>query len=110
MKIARATKEDFRLVVDFMNFVEEFMDYGTCSDGDDEDSQEVSDERFVALLREKWGRRFGPALVDAAWRRVILGGQAAIENACDETLDHLDFKPEIKAAVEAFEKAKGGAK
>ena len=101
MKIARATAEDFDRVIEFMSMIEEFMDYGTCAEDDPEDAQDVSDEKFVELLREKWGRRFGPALVDGAWRRVILGGRAAMENACDPSLDYLDFKPEIKAAMEA---------
>ena len=38
--------------------------------------------------------------------RVLMGYQVLIDNACDPSLDYLDFKPEIKDAINAFEKTK----
>lgn len=118
MKMARASKHDFDLVREFFEFVEEFMEHGTeiisstASGDDDEESLtdyvEISDEAFLEKLRDKWGTRFGEAKVDGAWRRVVFGGQVAIDNACDPNLSYLEFKSEIRNAVESYEAAKCG--
>jgi hypothetical protein len=38
--------------------------------------------------------------VDGEWERILFGYETMVENACDPTLSYLDFKPEIKAAMD----------
>jgi hypothetical protein len=49
-----------------------------------------------------WLRQNFPS-VENSWQRVLLAGKTAIDNACDPNLDYLDWKPEIKIALEAFQ-------
>src|SRR3972149_889607 len=38
--------------------------------------------------------------IDSEWERILFGYETLVENACDPTLSHLDFKPEIKMAMD----------
>lgn len=112
MQMARADQDDIDLVIDFFQFVEEFMDHETMTPEDSEDAEplEITDEEFVMKLRDKWGYRFGPALVDAAWRRVVFGYGVLVDNVCDKEKDILDLRPDWKSALESYEAAaKDGA-
>lgn len=104
MRMAKASKRDIDMTIEFFQLIEEFMDNGTVLKGEEE--HDVTDEEFVAIMREMWGRRFGPCKVDAAWTRVVFGCSTLIDNCCDPSLDYLDWKPEYKAAIEAMEAAK----
>lgn len=42
------------------------------------------------------------------WERTVYGYTVMFEHACDPTLSYLEFKPEIKAAMEAYEREKAG--
>lgn len=37
--------------------------------------------------------------VESEWERILLGYEIMVDNACDLTMNYLDFKPEIKAAM-----------
>ncbi len=111
MRMARAEQREVEMLIDFFSFIEEFMEHGTYtppSDDVEEDSIDLSDEQFVAKLREMWGCRFGPALVDASWRRVVFGYQVLHDNLCNKDVDFLDLRSDMKAFLEAngFEEGK----
>jgi hypothetical protein len=41
------------------------------------------------------------------YERILMGYETMIENACDQSLTYLDFKPEIKAAMQNYSKSDG---
>ncbi len=103
MKMARASKDDLDRMIAFMQFIEEFMDYGTYTPENDEveeESIDLTDEAFVERIRELWGRRFGHHGVDGAWARVVFGYGVLIDNVCDPNADTLEWKPELAAKLE----------
>ena len=98
MKMAKASSDDVDKVIAFFHVIEEYMDYGTHTPENpdvEEESIDLDPERFVELLRERWGRRFGPCGVDAAWSRVVHGYQVLVDNCCDPNAETLEWKPEI---------------
>ncbi len=106
MKMAKASKEDFQRVIRFFQLVEEYMDDRTYTPPTEDDSGEtidLDDAGFIELLREMWGGRFKPPGVLGSWSRVVHGGEILIENCCDPNSEVLDWKPEIAAAIKAFE-------
>lgn len=106
MEMARASQEDIERVIEFFQLIEEFMEYGTATpNGSDSEAEprELADEEFVELLRSKWGNRFGPALVDASWMRVVFGYGVLVDNCCDKEKDVLDLRADWKAILEQDE-------
>lgn len=103
MKMAKASKDDIQKTISFFQFVEEYFEYGTHTPENqdfEEDSVDLTEEKFVEMLRELWGGRFKPAGVDCAWRRVVLGCDMLIDNVCDPSLDHLDLRPDWAKAID----------
>ncbi len=94
MKMAKASKADIQRVHDFMQFIDEFMEYGAIT-GDSDEEITLDDDAFVARLRDMWGHRFGPCKVDASWRRVVFGCDILIDNCCDPNSDTLEWRPDI---------------
>lgn len=82
MKMAKADKQEWEAVMRFVNELEQEIKW-----------QEKTDEELGAWVRK------APCLT-----RVVFGYQVLVDNCADPNLDHLDFKPEIKAAMEAYEK------
>ncbi len=106
MKMAKATKDDIHRTVRFMQFIEEYLDYGTHTPENEEieeESIELTEETFVEKLRELWGGRFRPNGVDCAWGRVVWGCDVLIDNVCDPNADTLEWKPEYAAKLAATE-------
>lgn len=68
---------------------------GTCWDG-------KPDNRLVLyeFIKRKWHK----ANFSGSFGRIIMDATVLIQNACDPDLDYLEFKPEIKAAMEEYEK------
>ncbi len=79
MQMAKASKEEWEAVMRFANELEEEIKY-----------PKMTDEELGAWVRE------APCLF-----RVVFGYQVLVDNCADPNLDHLEFKPEIKAALEA---------
>lgn len=103
MKMARATKDDIQRCIKFFHFIEEYLEFGTHTPEnavEEEISLDLTEEDFVAKLREHWGGPFThrPG-VDCCWRRVVHGCDILIDNICDPDADALDWKPELKAAL-----------
>jgi hypothetical protein len=96
MNMARATDYDIENVVAILNLLEEWHDYGTRTP-DDGKAERVDDARLAKLLTDYMGRCPG------ALSRVVWGYQMLRDNCTDPTLTHLDWKPEVKAAIEAYE-------
>jgi len=105
MRMAKASKDDIDRLRKFFQMIEEVMDYGTLThpptgpDGEGAE-EEVDDIRLCELIREHWGHR-GPGVGAGSWFRVVFGVDVLIDNCCDPDLDYLEFKPEIKSALEA---------
>jgi hypothetical protein len=103
MKMAKASKDDLRRVREFMDAVEEYLDYGTYTKPDDEceeESVDLTPSEFAELVRDQFSR----GLVRACWRRVVYGCDILIDEVCDPAADTLEWKPEIAkllAEVEA---------
>ncbi len=79
MKMAKASKEEWEAVLRFVNELEEEIKW----------PQKTNEELG------KWVRN-APCMF-----RVVFGYQVLVDNCTDTNLDHLEFKPEIKAALEA---------
>lgn len=112
MQMAAASREDVERVMDFFRIIEEFMEYGTHtpeSDEVEEDSNDLTDEQFVELLRKKWGGRFQPPGVDGSWRRVVHGFQVVFDNCCDKESDVLALRKDWQEAFSSQSQAASGA-
>lgn len=85
MKQAKPTTDEIDSVTAFLSWVDL-----SCDD--------IANDQSVAAEVKARYRAIAPL-----WRRVIFGGQCAIENACDPDLNYCEFKPEIldgKAAAD----------
>lgn len=106
VKMARADEDDFRRVIDFLNMLDEIMEYGTYTpqnDDQEEISEEIDDaERLRELIEAAWGGP-GRAGVGSSWRRVVFGGQMAIDNCCDPDADVLEWRPDVREWLESQE-------
>ena len=87
IKMARADQEDFDTVLHFLQNLEEKIE-------DLEEPEDIGQwviDQMIAV---------GPR-----WRRVVWGYETLARNAADLSLSYLDWKPEIKAALEMYEQA-----
>ena len=71
-------------------------------DEDGADWDGTPDNRLV--LYEFMKRKWLKANYSGSFGRIIMDAEVLIQNACDPDLDYLEFKPEIKAAMEEYEK------
>lgn len=78
MKMAKASKEECEKVMEFARNLEDEIKYRQMTDGE----------------LGAWVRKAPPLL------RVVFGYQVLVDNCADPNLDYLEFKPEIKAAME----------
>ena len=83
MKMAKASKEEWEACMRFANELEQEIKY-----------PEKTDQELAAWVRQ------APCLF-----RVVFGYQVLVDNCADPALDYLDFKPEIKAALQAADSA-----
>ena len=79
MKMAKAPREEWEACMKFVHELEAEIKW-----------PEKSDEELRAWLND------APCLF-----RVVFGYQVLVDNCADPASDYLDFKPEIKAAVES---------
>ena len=85
MKMAKASKEEWERVMKWVNELEEEIKYPN-----------MSDKELGAWVRN------APCLFS-----VVFGYQVLADNCADPALDYLEFKPEIKAALENAAKKEG---
>ncbi len=128
MKVAKADSKEFDKVYDFINIMDDLFDNKFFSDeeswrewnDDDEDKKlllkiekdlketegsdiwgEV-DNRLILyeFIRLKWKK----ANYCGSFQRIVTDADVLIDNVCDPDLDYLEYKPEIKQAIEKFNK------
>lgn len=131
LKMAKANPEEFERTMKFVNIMEALFESNPYSlmesetswrewDDDDEDKQllleiekEVLEEdgdcwdgrpdnRLVLFefIKRKWKE----SNYSGSFGRIIMDAEVLIDNACDPDLDYLEWKPEIKEALEKYEK------
>jgi hypothetical protein len=108
IKMASASKDDIKRLYLLNNVLENLGKYNaTCmADFDhfeedekehlkrifDTDGEIDCDELISYLYGLTWG-----------FHRVVMGFQVLFDNCCDPTLDHLDWKPELKKQLDLIE-------
>ena len=129
MKVAKADKDDFERVWNFFIPVEALFDnrHGCYHDedwrdwdDDDEDKKELLE--IENQLREEegediWGRvdnrlvlfefikrRFQAAEYCGGIGRILTDAETLIESVCDPDLDYIEYRPEIKKAIDEYYK------
>lgn len=130
MRVAKADPKEFDKVYNFINVMNALFDTRFWSheeewrewDDDDPDKKllleieaEVRetdgediwngvDNRLILyeFIKRKW--------IEADWSgsfgRIVTDAEVLIDNVCDPNLDYLEYKPEIKEAIEKYEQEK----
>jgi len=130
MKVAKADKEEFDKVYDFINVMDSLFDGRFWSheeewkewdddnpnknlllkieeeirESDGETIWDGVDNRLIIyeFIKRKW--------MEANWcgsfDRIVTDAEVLIDNVCDPNLDYLEYKPEIKEAIEKYEQEK----
>ena len=131
LKMAKADPEEFERTMKFVNIMEALFESHHYSlvdsetswrewDDDDEDKQllleiekEVTEEDGTLwdrkpdnrlVLFEFIKRKWKEANYSGSFSRIIMDAEVLIDNACDPDLDYLEWKPEVKEALEKYEK------
>jgi len=130
LTMAKADEEEFDRIMKFVNLMDAFFnghsffssedDWKNWPD-DDEDKQKLLeiehelkedgegldwdgmvDNRLVLFefIKQAWHK----ANYCGSFDRIIMDAKVLIDNVCDPSLDYLDFKPEIKEAIDEYEK------
>ena len=128
MKVARADKEEFDNVYNFINVMDALFDTRWCSHeedwknwpDDDPDKQlllEIEEEVKETdgeniwdgvdnrlILYEFIKRKWKETNYCGSFQRIVTDAECLIDNVCDPEIDYLEFKPEIKEAIEEYNK------
>lgn len=125
MKVAKADKEEFDGVYSFINIMDSLFDGRFFSheeswrdwDDDDEDKQLLM--KIESELRDEWEgydifndlilfefikRKWNSVNYCGSFGRIVTDAEVLIDNVCDPNLDYLEYKPDIKEALEKYEK------
>ena len=125
MKVAKAEKEEFDKVYDFINVMDDLFDSRFFSheeewrnwDDDDEDKKlllEIEEEIKETDGEDIWGvdnrlilyefikRKWKKANYYGSFQRIVTDAECLIDNVCDPDIDYLEYKPEIKEALEKY--------
>ena len=121
MKVARATEEEIDKVYDFINTMDNLLDnrrwYADDEswkewDDDDTDKQQllrieedlkccgIEDSKVVLyeFIKKKWRE----VNYNGSLQRVVANADVLIDNVCDPNVSYLEFKPELKEAIEKY--------
>ncbi|MCR4854457.1 MAG: hypothetical protein K5893_12805 [Prevotella sp.] len=129
LKMAKADPEEFERVMSFVRVMEALFesrsffsneeDWREWEDDDEDKKMLLAIEKEVKeedgtdwngdadnrlILYEFIKRKWRQANFSGSFGRIIIDAEVLIDNACDPDLDYLEFKPEIKAAMEEYEK------
>lgn len=85
---ARASFDDIQRVRVFCNTLSDLMEDG------------ASDNDVLSFLDNQFQDGLG-----SHYDRILFGYETLVNNACDTSLSYLDWKPEIKAAMEMYAQA-----
>lgn len=100
MKLSKATPAEIDKLEQFLAFIEEYLRDGTYSvrgeDGDitEDPPEELTPEQFVDLVQEKWSGL-------GSYAKITFGYRTLVENACDPDCSYLEWRPDIKAFLDA---------
>lgn len=97
MKMAKASENDMTAVSDFFLKLEEMLEHGCLTSSDGEDTVDVDDARILEVIRHAWD--VYPS-VGCGWRRVVLGYDTVVKNACDPESSTLDWRKDLAAYLE----------
>jgi hypothetical protein len=105
MKMARASNDDIKKLEDFLEWLENYCEYGTNLNELDEndDPVEIDDEDAMAIIQTEFSRWTRRATVMASWRRIIWGFRVLLDNCTDPDAACLEWKPELKTLIENSE-------
>jgi len=126
MKVARADKEEFDNVYNFINIMDELFDSRWCFSQEEnwkEWDENDPDKQLIDKIAEEAEREFGDCyylnnlilfeFIKRKWKetnycgsfqRIVTDAECLIDNVCDPDLDYLEFKPEYKEAIEEYNK------
>lgn len=128
MKVAKAEKEEFDKVYDFINIMDEFFDSRFFSheeewrNWDDDDPDKKLLLKIEEEIRESDGadiwdgvdnrlilyefikRKWNEVNCCGSFQRIVTNAEVLIDNACDPELDYLEFNKEITQALEKYKK------
>ncbi len=124
MKVAKAKKEEFDKVYDFINVMDALFDNRWCFsqeeswrewDEDDPDKQmflkiekelerEFGDYHFFndMILFEFIKRKWKNTNYCGSFQRIVTDAECLIDNVCDPDLDYLAFKPAYQEAIDNY--------
>ncbi len=125
MKVAKAEKEEFDKVYDFINIMDNLLDNRSWYaeeddwknwDDNDQDKKELlkieeelksyGDEDNRLILYEFIKKKWREVNYSGSFQRIVTNADVLIDNACDPNLDYLEWKPEIKKAIDKYEQEK----
>ena len=121
MKVARATEEEIDKVYDFINTMDNLLDNRSWYadeeswkewDDDDTDKKQllqieedlkccgIEDSKVVLyeFIKKKWRE----VNYNGSLQRVVANADVFIDNVCDPNVSYLEFKPELKEAIEKY--------
>jgi hypothetical protein len=99
VKMAKPKDADFAAMMRFANQMESVIEYGEkITDHDTGETVKlVVDSDHFGVIEEAWEK------VAGCFRRVVMAGHTAIANACDPAAATLEYKPEIRRAIECHD-------
>ena len=100
VKMARASDADCDAVRNFMQFIDEWMEYGTFTENagtEPATSVYLTESEFQEKLKDLWENA-----VNRSYGRVVHGHQILRDNCTDPTCDVLEFRREIRDALAVF--------
>lgn len=130
MKVAKAEKEEFDKVYDFINVMDSLFDGRFWSheeewkEWDDDNPNKKLLLKIEEEIRESDGETIWDGVdnrlilyefmkrkwMEANWcgsfQRIVTNAEVLIDNACDPNLDYLEWNTEIKEAIEKYEQEK----
>ena len=130
MKVAKADNEEFDKVYKFINVMDNLLDNRSWyADEDDWKNWDDDDQDKIELLKiEKevketdggiWGdvdnrlvlfefikKKWREVNYSGSFQRIVTNAEVLIDNVCDPNLDYLEYKPEIKEAIDKYEQEK----
>ena len=98
LKMAKSSPEEMEKMLEFFNGLEEIFEGEFEQDdifGDFDEDQREAVGKYVV----EWWDKF----LDGSWGRFYWGFDTLLRSAADPDLDYLEWKPEIKAILEAHE-------
>ena len=124
MKVAKADKEEFDNVYDFINIMDELFDSRWAfsqeenwKEWDEDDPNKQLIDKIAKEVEHEFGdcyylnnlilfefikRKWKETNYCGSFQRIVTDAECLIDNVCDPDLDYLEFKPEYKEVIEKY--------